>query len=110
MAGWRSKRTIVTLQEVINEVTQAGLDNEGSYSGDEDEKREEENDLFDDVPLQQESDEDTEVDEENNTDEKYTPDVSENDSDSDNNMINGNAVDAENVCYTLDYYFPALKS
>ena len=63
------------------------------------------------MPLQQESGEDAEVDEENNTDEEeYTPDVGENDSDSDDNVINGNAIDAENVCYTLDYSFPAHSS
>ena len=53
MAARRSKRTIVTLQEVIDEVIQAGSDDEGSYSGDEYEEREGQNDLFDDVPLQQ---------------------------------------------------------
>ena len=51
------------------------------------------------MPLQQES-EDAEVDEENNTDEEYTHGISENDSDSDDSMINGNAVDAENVLFT----------
>ena len=35
MAARRSKRTIVTLQEEIDEVIQAGSDNEGSYAGDE---------------------------------------------------------------------------
>ena len=46
MAARQSKRTVVTLQEVMDE---------GSYSGDEYEDREEGNDLFNDVPLRQES-------------------------------------------------------